>query len=59
MKKILTAAIASLMLAGVLAGTTESPFGVAASVHINLGDGSCPPPLDLPAPLSYGESISR
>ena len=59
MKRVLTAALASFLLAGVLAGITESPFGDARSVRTSLSDGSCPAPLELPVQLSYGESISR
>ena len=59
MNRILTAVLASFLLAGVLAGAAEFPFGAARPVHAILGDGSCPAPLESPAPLLYGESTSR
>ena len=59
MKRAITAFLASLMLAGALAGATESVSKMAQSGALSLGDGSFPAPIGSPSTLSYGDSSSR
>lgn len=59
MKRALIAALASLMLAGALAGAGESPLPTTGSTLLSLGDGSSPTPVDPPAGFAYGDSIQR
>lgn len=59
MKRALIAALASLMLAGVLAGTSEPIFQVAPSAVFALGAGSSSVLINAPFAASYGDSMSR
>jgi hypothetical protein len=59
MKKALIGALASLMLAGALAGVTESTFSVGASTVLILGDSPFPVPVDSPLQIAHLDSMSR
>ena len=59
MKKMIIAALASLMLAGVLAGASESALVAAPSTVLVLGDNASPTLADSPFVTSYGDSQSR
>jgi uncharacterized membrane protein len=58
-KRAITALLASLMLAGALAGATESVSKMAQSGVLSLGDGSFPAPVGSPGTFSYGDATSR
>ena len=59
MKKAITAILASLTLAGALAGASESASNFTASAAFSLGDGSNPVPVECPGNFTYGDSASR
>lgn len=58
--KALVAALASLMLAGILAGTSEPIINVPAAAFFSVSEGSSSPVLlNAPFTASYGDSTSR
>ena len=59
MKKMIVAALASLMLAGVLAGASETALDAAPSTVLVLGDNAFPTLVDSPFVTSYGDSQSH
>jgi hypothetical protein len=59
MKKMLIGALASLMLAGALAGATQPTASYTHSMVVMLGDGVPPMPIESPMPVSYGDSSSQ
>ena len=59
MKRSLIAALASLMLAGVLAGASEPVVRVAPSAIFSLNGGSSPILVNAPSVSLYGDSASR
>ena len=59
MKRALIAALASLMLAGILAGTSEPIVNVPAAAFFSASEGSSPVLLNAPFAASYGDSMSR
>ena len=59
MKKMIVAALASLMLAGVLAGASETALDAAPSTVLVLGDNAFPTLVDSPFVRSYGGSQSH
>ena len=59
MKKILIAALASLMLAGVLAGASEPVVNINPSAIFSLSGGPSPVLLNAPFALPYGDSMSH
>ncbi len=59
MKQALIAALASLMLAGVLAGASEPIFHVAPAAAFVLNEGSSPVLANAPFAASYGDSMSH
>jgi hypothetical protein len=59
MKRALVAALASLMLAGILAGTSEPIVNVPATAFFSVNEGSSPGLLNPPFAASYGDSMSR
>lgn len=59
MKRAITALLASVMLAGALAGATESASKIAQSSVLSLNDGSFPTPVNPQNTLSFGNSESR
>jgi len=59
MKRALIAVLASLMLAGVLAGASEPVFHVAPTAIFAFGEGSSPVLINAPFVTSYGDSMSR
>lgn len=59
MKKALIAALASLMLAGALAGASDFSLTTVSSTSVSLSEGTCPAPMGMPTSLSYGASASH
>jgi hypothetical protein len=59
MKRALIAIVASLTLAGALAGASETISHTAPSAALSLGDGSCPTPMIVSGTVAYGDSTSR
>jgi hypothetical protein len=59
MKRTLVAALASLMLAGVLAGATEPVMNVGPSAIFSLSGSPFPVLLNAPFALPYGDSMSH
>ena len=59
MKKMMVAALASLMLAGVLAGASETALDAASSTVLVLGDNTSPALPDSPFVTLYGDSQSH
>ncbi len=59
MKRTLIAALASLMLAGVLAGASEPVFHIAPAAIFTLDEGSSPVLISAPFATSYGDSLSH
>ena len=59
MKKALIAALASLMLAGVLAGAGEPVVGIAPSAVFALSGRPSPVLVSAPIVALYGDSTSR
>ena len=58
MKKMIVAALASLMLAGVLAGASETALDAAPSTILVLGDNASPA-MNSSFVTSYGDSQSH
>jgi hypothetical protein len=59
MKRALIAALASLMLAGVLAGASEPVSKIAPSAIFALGGDSSPVFVNAPFAATYGDSTSH
>ncbi len=59
MKKALIAALATLMLAGVLAGATEPLMKIGPSAVFALREGWSPVLVNAPFAPSYGDSASH
>ncbi len=59
MKKFVTAALASLMVAGVLAGTNETALKVSPSMVLMVGDGSSSVLASSPFAESYSDIMSH
>ncbi len=59
MKRTLTAALASLMLAGILAGVSEPVFHLTPAAIFTLDEGSSPVLISAPFVTSYGDSLSH
>ena len=59
MKRALVAALASLMLAGVLAGASEPVVNVAPLALFSAVEGSSPVLVNAPFAAPYGDSMSR
>lgn len=59
MKRALIAALASLMLAGILAGTTEPIVNVGPLSAFSIVEGSSPVLVSTPFAAPYGDSLSR
>ena len=59
MKQVLIAALASLMLAGVIAGASEPVFHVAPAAVFTLNEDSSPVLMSTPFAASFGDSMSR
>lgn len=59
MKRVLVALIASLTLAGALAGASDSVSNVAPSAAVWLSEGPSPVPMGSPGNFAYGESDPR
>lgn len=59
MQRALIAALASLMLAGVLAGASEPVSKIAPSAIFGLGGSSSPVLLNAPFAATYGDSMSH
>ena len=59
MKRTIIAALASLMLAGVLAGASETALDAAPSTVLVLGDNASPTLANVALVPSYGETQSH
>ncbi len=59
MKKALIAALASLMLAGILAGATEPVVNFGSWSAFSIVEGSSPVLVSAPFAAPYGDSMSR
>lgn len=59
MKRALVAALASLMLAGALAGATEPIVDVGPLAAFSLVEGSSPVLVNAPLAAPYGDSKSH
>ena len=59
MKRALVAALASLMLAGVLAGATEPVADMGPLAVLSFIEGSSPVLVDAPLAAPYGDSKSH
>ncbi len=59
MKRTLIAALASLMLAGVLAGASEPVVNITPSAIFSLSGGPFPVLLNAPIAPPYGDSMSH
>jgi len=59
MTKMIIAALASLMLAGVLAGASETALDAAPSTVLVLGDNASPPLANSSFVTTNGDSQSR
>ncbi len=59
MKRALTAALASLMLAGILAGVSEPVSKISPTAIFALGGASSPVLLNAPLAASYGDTMSH
>jgi hypothetical protein len=59
MKRALVAALASLMLAGVLAGATEPVVGMNLLSAFSIVEGSAPALVGAPLAAPYGDSMSQ
>jgi len=59
MKKALVAALASLMLAGILAGASEPVVNITPSTIFSLSGGPFPVLLNATFAPPYGDSMSR
>ena len=59
MKRALVAALASLMLAGILAGATEPVVNVGPLSAFSIVEGSSPVLVSAPFAAPYGDSLSH
>jgi hypothetical protein len=59
MKRALVAALASLMLAGVLAGATEPLIDLGSFSGSSIVEGSAPVLVSAPFAAPYGDSMSH
>lgn len=59
MKRALVAALASLMLAGILAGATEPVVNFSPFAAFSTIEGSSPVLLSAPFAAPYGDSMSH
>jgi len=59
MKRVLVAALASLMLAGILAGATEPVVNLGPLSTFSIVEGSSPILVSVPFAAPYGDSLSH
>lgn len=59
MKRALVAALASLMLAGVLAGATEPAVNIGPLAVLSFVEGSSPVLVNVPFAAPFGDSKSH
>lgn len=59
MKRVLVAALASLMLAGILAGATEPVVNFFPFAAFSTLEGSAPVFVNAPFAAPYGDSMSH